>query len=547
MSVDLFRKRLIASGLLSEEDLRSFLNDLPAAKRPADATSLAKLLIRSEKLTEYQAKQLMKGNTKSLVFGNYVVFDKIGEGGMGVVLKARHQRMDRIVAVKVLPEKALKSPDAVDRFYREVKAAARLSHTNVVTAFDADEHEGTHYFVMEYVEGQDLAHLGHQRGPLPVDEVVGYILQAARGLEYAHNQGIVHRDIKPANLLLDSSGTLKILDMGLARFEQGLEDDESAPLTRSGQVMGTCGYMAPEQAEDTHRADHRADIYSLGCSLYRLLTNQAMYTGDTMMQVLLAHRDQPIPSLREERPDVSESLDCVYQKMVAKRPEDRYQSMGEAISALEPCLQAVSVGASDAATATHQADKNSDGDLKTFLNQFSPGGETIQQQADMETGEAPQPVAVAARKSQPWWLYAGIGVSLVLLIAMGIAFMGPRSGEEQDQVAQGPVEPESEESAPQADLLQKEAERIATEAATEKPNESTETPPEPTDEPTVDEGFAETPPEPEMQPAISAESEPAEPELAPVVTQTPQIDSAEVARRELLQRQPRRSNSMTRA
>ena len=536
MSVNLLHKRLVASGLLSEKDLRAFLDDLPDDKRPNDATRLAKLLVRSGKLTEYQAKQLMKGETKSLVFGNYVVLDKIGEGGMGVVLKARHQRMDRIVAVKVLPKEALKSPDAVDRFYREVKAAGRLSHPNIVTAHDAGEHEGTHYFVMEYVEGQDLAHLGIERGPLPVDEAVGYIAQAARGLEYAHSQGIVHRDIKPANLLVDASGTVKILDMGLARFEQGLEDNESAPLTRSGQVMGTCGYMAPEQAEDTHHADNRADIYSLGCSLYRLLTNKAMYSGDTMVKVLLAHRDQPIPSLREELPDVSEQLDDVFQKMVAKRPEERYQSMGEAILALEPSLQTIPAGAP---AATYQAEGKSDSNLKVFLNQFSPGGETIQQQADMETGEAkPLPTSVP-KPVRPWWLYAGIGVGVVLLITLGIVFMWPRG-----QVAQAPAESSNEESS-ESDLLRQESERMAAElVATERPDDSTEMTPEPVDEEPTDEGTTESSSEPGMQPEQPADpeiqpEEPVEPEPtpAPAVTQTPEANPVEVAQRELLEKQ----------
>ena len=535
MSFDLLRKRLVSSGLLAEEDLRTVLNDLPTNKRPTDATGLAKLLIRSDKLTEYQAKQLMKGNTKSLVFGNYVVFDKIGEGGMGVVLKARHQRMNRVVAVKVLPEKALESPDAVDRFYREVEAAARLSHPNVVTAFDADEHDGTHYLVMEYVEGEDLAHLGHQRGPLPVDEAVGYIVQAARGLEYAHSQGIVHRDIKPGNLLLDASGTVKILDMGLARFEQGL-DDEADRLTHSGQAMGTCGYMAPEQAEDTHSADRRADIYSLGCSLYRLLTGKAMYTGDTLVQVLLAHRDQPIPSLRDIRSDVSEQLDNVYQKMVAKRPENRFQSMGEAISALEPCLHTIPAGAP---AGTYQAEGKSDSNLKAFMNQFSPGGETIRQQADMETGEAtPSPTSVP-KPVRPWWLYAGISVGVVLLITLGIVFMWPRG-----HVAQAPADSSSEESS-ESDLLRQESERMAAElVATERPDDSTEVTPEPVDEEPADEDTTESLPKPEMQPEQPPEpemlpEEPVEPESAPtpVVPQAPEVDPAEVARRELFEKQ----------
>ena len=540
MSVDLFRKRLISSGLLSQADLRAFLNNLPAAKRPSDATGLANLLVRSGKLTEYQARQLMQGKTKSLAFGNYVVFDKIGEGGMGVVLKARHRRMDRIVAVKVLPEKALKSPDAIDRFYREVKAAARLSHPNVVAAYDADEHDGTHYFVMEYVEGQDLASLSHERGPLPVTEALDYVLQAARGLEYAHAQGIVHRDIKPGNLLVDNSGTVKVLDMGLARFE--FADDDSAPLTHSGQVMGTGNYMAPEQAEDTHHADHRADIYSLGCTLYRLLTNKAMYSGDTLVQILLAHRDQSIPSLRNERPDTPEQLDYVYQKMVAKRPQDRYQSASEAITALERCLQTAPIATGDVPTTAFRTPERSDSNLRTFLDQFSPGGETIRHQADMETGAAPHPTTTPKHKSQPWWLYAAISAGIVLAIILGLAFIQP-SDQNQDQLAHDATISDAKEIPPELAPQQHQTQPTHDEPPVEQPelpaSQPAEPAPEPTAEMTVDEPIEQSPPEPQMQPDLPDEPDPArtKPPPTPTVPQPPQLDPAEIARRELIEKQ----------
>ena len=565
MSLNIFRKRLVASGLLSEEDLHSFLNDLPVEEHPTEAAGLANTLIRSGKLTEYQAKQLMHGKTKSLVFGNYVVFDKIGEGGMGVVLKARHRRMDRVVAVKVLAEKALKSPDAVERFYREVKAAARLSHPNVVTAYDADEHQGTHYFAMEYVEGQDLSHLAHRRGPLPVPETIDYIIQAARGLQYAHSQGVVHRDIKPGNLLLDTSGTVKILDMGLARFEQAVENDAADRLTHSGQAMGTAGYMAPEQAEDTHSADQRADIYSLGCSLHRLLTNKAMYSGDTLVQVLLAHRDQPIPSLRDERPDVPEQLDAVYQKMVAKRPEDRYQSMTEVITALEHCLQTVPAGADAAPAAAFEPTDKSDSNLRTFLDQFSPGGETIRQQADMETGATPHTPATQKHKSQPWWLYAAIGAGVVLAVLLGLAFLQPGK---QDQLAHDATISDTEEASfgthpatTRTKTVSRRNTRRATTTASSHPhrNHLPEPAPEPTAEMTVDEPIEQAPPEPEMQPDESEEPQPPAPEPAkpeptepeptppPAEPQPPQVDPAEIARRELLEKQRAREAQYTAA
>ena len=207
-----------------------------------------------------------------------------------------------------------------------------------MTAYDAGEHEGLQYLVMEYVEGKDLAAIVQERGPLPIAEAVDYVIQAARGLQYAHKHQIVHRDIKPSNLLLDKEGTVKILDMGLASIA-GLADDPARDrLTGSGQMMGTCDYMAPEQALDAHHADARADIYSLGCTLYRLLTGHVLYKGESLIQVLLAHRESPIPSLCQARPDVPPQLDAAYQKMVAKKPEDRYQSMTEVLDALETCV-----------------------------------------------------------------------------------------------------------------------------------------------------------------------------------------------------------------
>lgn len=327
LSIDEFTKAIADSGLMSGEEVEEF-QQRSSAK---DAQELARLLIREKKLTTYQAQQICEGNTKGMVLGNYVILGKIGEGGMGQVFKARHRRMKRVVALKVLPEHAVDSPTAAERFHREVEAAAKLEHPNIVIAHDADESDGTHFLVMQYVEGQDLATLVQRRGRLSVAKAVDCILQAAKGLEFAHGEGVIHRDIKPANLLIDSKGCVKVLDMGLALLDASNGDGSyaatQAHLTQDGTVMGTVDYMSPEQALETHHADARSDMYSLGCTLFYLLTGKPIYGGGTLMAKMLAHREEEIPMLSAERDDIPEKLTAIFRKMVAKDSDERYPMM----------------------------------------------------------------------------------------------------------------------------------------------------------------------------------------------------------------------------
>ena len=335
LSSEQFLRQVVASELLTAEDVAAIVAALPEDRRAADGEQMARELVRQKKLTRYQAEQIYSGKGKTLVLGNYVVLDKLGQGGMGVVLKAEHKRLKRLVALKVMSASIVKTPDALKRFHREVEAAAKLRHPNVVATDDADEAKGTHFLVMEYVEGTDLSVLVKKQGTLSAEQAVQCIIQAAKGLEFAHAQGVVHRDIKPANLLLDNKGTVKILDMGLARIEG--DSGSQAELTSTGAVMGTVDYMAPEQALSTKHADARSDIYSLGISLWYLLVGRCAYDGDTLMSKLLAHRDSPVPSLRDANNEVSQSIDLVFRKMVAKKPADRYQTMTEVIRDLETC------------------------------------------------------------------------------------------------------------------------------------------------------------------------------------------------------------------
>ena len=268
--------------------------------------------------------------------GDYQLQEQLGSGGMGVVYKAWHARMRRHVAIKVVHESLAGQSDLAQRFAREVVAAAQLSHPNIVRAYDAGEHEGKLYLVTEYIEGADLARRVKQHGPCGVRQAVDYAIQAARGLEYAHAHGITHRDIKPSNLLLDAHGTIKILDLGLARLEDAAPLAERADdmLTTSRAILGTVDYMAPEQAIDPRAADARSDIYSLGCTLYYLLTGRSCYDGATFFERLLAHREQPLPSLATGMPNVPPALDGVLHRMIAKRPDERYARITDLITDL---------------------------------------------------------------------------------------------------------------------------------------------------------------------------------------------------------------------
>mgnify|MGYP001174112282 CR=1 FL=1 len=327
-----FLKRLEASGLLTDSIVAAWprLTGLQSAEAVADE------LVRDTLLTEFQSEVLLGDGSIPLVIGDYVVQGMIGQGGMGVVLKARHQRMRRTVAIKFLLKSLAPSKSIEKRFEREVEAAAQLDHPHIVTAYDAGVHtDGSYYLVMQYIEGQDLSSLVKKSGPLPVPLAIHAIVQAAEGLAYAHEHGIVHRDVKPGNLLLDHVGVVRVLDMGLARIQAtpgaAIDDGGHADLTNTGSVMGTVDYMAPEQALDARTADQRSDIYGLGCTLYYLLTGNPPYLRDTIMQRLLAHREDEIPRLRVVRPQIPQELDELLAQMLAKNPADRHVSMRQLI------------------------------------------------------------------------------------------------------------------------------------------------------------------------------------------------------------------------
>jgi serine/threonine protein kinase len=331
VALETFLSQLSSSAIVPEDKLKVVVSKKASF---ADGEALARDMIKSRLLTKYQAEQILGGKGKSLTMGKYQILEKIGAGGMGQVYKAFHCSTERIVAIKVILGKGRISPEVVKRFEREVKAAAKLVHANIITVFDADQADGRIFMVMEYIKGDDLGELLRKRRQLSVNEVVDYILQAARGLKYAHDQGVIHRDIKPGNILVDSSGNVKIVDMGMAKLESKADEESISMLTASASIMGTVDFMSPEQGFSSKNVDARADIYSLGATLFFLLTRKVMFPGDSAFEKLLAHRESPIPSLSNSRAGITPDLEIAFTKMVAKKVEDRYASMAEVISAL---------------------------------------------------------------------------------------------------------------------------------------------------------------------------------------------------------------------
>ena len=334
LKVEQFVDLVKRSGLVDNEQLDQALSGVDQSVN--DSGIVASSLTKAGLLTEWQTEKLLQGRHKGFYLGKYKLLSHIGTGGMGSVYLAEHQVMRHRVAVKLLSNHLAAQPSYLERFHQEARAAAALTHPNIIRAFDVDQHETFHYLVMEYVEGSDLQVIVSRAGPLPYETSANYTRQAAEGLAYAHRTGLIHRDIKPANLLVDNEGTVKILDMGLARFSD--ETQASLTIAYDQKMIGTVDYLAPEQALDSHNVDARADIYSLGCTFYFMLTGDAPFPRGTIPQRLIQHQSAEPTDVREHRPDAPEELIAICRKMMAKSVDDRYQSADEIAEELSAWL-----------------------------------------------------------------------------------------------------------------------------------------------------------------------------------------------------------------
>jgi serine/threonine-protein kinase len=439
-----FLALLRQSGLVSEQQLKAVAAYLPAGNR---GRPVARALMELGLLTRFQAERLLAGISGGFFQKQYRILDELGRGGMGRVFKAEHNTMKRVVALKVLSPKVFEKDRAHQLFAREMQAASKLNHPNVVTAFDADEVNGRFFLVLEYVNGPNLDQLVRQKGPLPVGQACDFVRQAALGLEAAHRLGMVHRDIKPANLLLQHGdddgqnqfGVVKISDFGLARINEPESPTAERPgtiLAKANTVMGTPDYLSPEQARDLHKTDIRSDLYSLGCTFYFLLTGRVPFPGGSPFEKLVRHSAEEPTPVEQLRSKVPPEVVAIVRRLMAKRPEGRFQTPRELADALAPF--AVNSPASWSAAAQPAADPLPTPPAPDDSDPFGPPtglDDPSALQATLPPDASPTPVsavglssarrALTDRQKRRLWLaiYWSVGIvggALLLLTLLGL-------------------------------------------------------------------------------------------------------------------------------
>jgi serine/threonine-protein kinase len=320
-------KRFINLAQLQEcQEIQKKIDDMGTHK------SIVDILLEKKYLSGEQLAAIQRGSVKDTkALGDFELLAKLGEGGMGTVYKARQKHMDRVVALKVLNPMLAKNKDYIPRFYREARHAAKLTHINIVSAYEVGEAQGFHYLAMEYVEGKSLDHIIEEKKIIPEAEALNISIQVARALGHAEKHGLIHRDIKPENIIITKGNIVKLIDLGLAKSVY----DEETSLTKTGSVIGTPHYIAPEQAKGLRDVDIRADIYSLGATLYHMVTGAPPFQSDSSMAVITKHiNEKPVPPVRRN-PAISESISRVIERMLEKNPYDRYQTAQELLEDLQ--------------------------------------------------------------------------------------------------------------------------------------------------------------------------------------------------------------------
>lgn len=336
--VDNYLSCLQQSGLVPKDQLSQMLSKIirEAAGRKVDSAYLAECFQDAGLVTAWHNEKLLKGRYKGFFLGSYKLLGHIATGGMSNIYYAEHQQMRRRVAIKVLPPSLTNNTSHLDRFYVESQVIASLDHPNIVKAYDISSQGNFHYMVLEYVDGPDLKTMVLRDGVLDFQKAADFIRQAADGLHHAHKKGIVHRDVKPANLLADPEGIIKVLDMGLTRVVDA--EGPSLTLQHGEKLIGTIDYISPEQAVNSHEVDARADIYSLGCTMYFLLAGHPPFPEGSQTERLMAHQTKNPESIDQKRSDAPQDLLAILNKMMAKKQKQRYQTAEEVSEALTDWL-----------------------------------------------------------------------------------------------------------------------------------------------------------------------------------------------------------------
>ena len=340
-----FWQAALQSDLMNAQTLSACWNAIPPEKRDAPEhldRRLARQAVHAKALTLWQAQQLLAGRTSGFKVDRYVLMDLIGQGGMGRVYLAVDSRLNRRVALKILSPERINNPRAIARFQREARVGAQLQHENLVRIYDFGESSGRYFLVMEHIEGKTIGTLIAEGGPMPPATAVRLVRQVALGLEHAHRKGLIHRDVNPYNILVTHDGTAKLADMGLA-----IDLAEEDRVTREGATVGTFDYVAPEQARHSHSADIRSDIYSLGCTLYHMISGQVPFPTPSLPEKLFAHQAMEPTPLDKLMPGLSKGLAEVVARMMRKSADDRYATphlVAQALDLFESASNCVEPG-----------------------------------------------------------------------------------------------------------------------------------------------------------------------------------------------------------
>ncbi len=407
LSVDTFLEYVQRSGLVGDDELAESLRRFDAAHggtRPEDAVAVAEHLIGEQLVTKWHCDKLFDRKYRGFFLGNYKLLGHLGTGGMSSVYLAEHRLLRQRRAIKVLPKSRIGDSSYLARFQREAQAIAALQHRNIVRAYDVDNEGETHYMVMEYVSGADLNTIVKDLAPRFLDFTVAadYIIQAADGLQHAHESCLIHRDVKPANLLVDDKGVVKILDLGLALFSS--EAESSLTIAHNENVLGTADYLAPEQALNSHDVDARADIYALGCTFYYLLTGHPPFPDGSLAQRIAKHQTQQPADIRIDRPDCPRELIDLVRRMMHKKRERRIQSAGEVAAELrawlatQPATTASDLAATLAETSltASRSDTGSGRRLATAVKASSSSSRTLPPPSSAVSTANPSDVAPAS-------------------------------------------------------------------------------------------------------------------------------------------------------